>query len=143
MILQKQNIMYIIKNFFFGHNLSINKELNNLVWEFDVYFNRTINNKQFVIETPYHGGQVDGDTLSIFCGINITDDDGNDLFLDIIQSSKKEDYEQEYNVFINQVIDEILLDKEDGLPDYNEFADKFVKFLKETTPEFYFVESSS
>lgn len=139
--------MYTIKNYLFGHNFSLDKKLNNEVWEYDLFYDEKINDKRFVIDLPYHGGQVRGDIYTVFCGIIITDDDQNDIFLDEIRISNREDYETDYNTFIDMVISDLYENKKycsiDEIDNYSTFIENFIKFVKENKSDFYFAESSS
>ena len=56
--------MYTFNNFIFGHELGKNKELNNLLHDFDIEIRMMINDKLHEIDFPYHGGQVRGETYS-------------------------------------------------------------------------------
>lgn len=134
--------MYTFNYLVFGHNLAINHELNNAVHEFDLSFQTTINGKEFVVDTPYHGGQVNGDTLSVVFGCNITSDESNPDYINLIRNAKEEDYLADYNKFIDELTKDLTSNKgEEG--DYDKFVDELIKFLKENKPTFYSVEASS
>jgi len=134
--------MYTYNNYVFGHQLSVNKELNNELTEFDYEFSISINNKSFEISTPYHGGQCSGDVYSVIFGHVITDDDQNPDFVNEIRNAKEEDYIKEYLEFIKQVKVDLIRDK--GLEKkYDEFCDKLITFIDSTKHTFYSVEASS
>ena len=118
--------MYVINNFVYGHDISVNEKLNNMLCEFDLEFSKYVNGKDFEVSFPYHGGQVSGDVLSVIFGTIITSDDGNKNFSKEIRNAKTEDYEEDYKVFLKAFIDSVLENKgldEDG---YDEFADELV-----------------
>lgn len=135
--------MYIINNFVFGHNMSLNKELNNAISDFDFEFEKEISGKLFEVRTPYHGGQVDGDTYSVIFGIIITGDDGNKNYVSEVRAAKLENYISDYNEFLEACISELKLGKGTYNDDYDEFLDKLISYLQSTKPGFYSVESSS
>ena len=73
--------MYTFNIYCFGHDLSLNKELNNKLSEFDFEFSTKINGRNWEINFPYHGGQVHGDCYSCVFGTQITDDDNNKNYI--------------------------------------------------------------
>ena len=73
--------MYTFNIYCFGHDLSLNKELNNKLSEFDFEFSTKINGRNWEINFPYHGGQVQGDCYSCIFGTQITDDDNNKNYI--------------------------------------------------------------
>jgi len=134
--------MYTFNHFVFGHDLSVDKELNNSINELDIEFNTTINGKEFEVDFPYHGGQVHGDLYSCVFGHIITDDDNNKDYINKIRTAKAEDYIEEYNVFISALIDDLNNNK--GIDDdYDQCVDKLIAFLQSNKPYFYTVEASS
>ncbi len=140
--------MYIYNEFIFGHQLSIDKELNNDLCDYDIEYQKTINGKKFEIDFPYHGGQVNGDTYSCVFGVVITDNDGNPNFIDEVRNSKEEDYLSDYNIFITSLIKDIndnrgLEEDEEMNKDYENFANRLIEFLQSNKPKFYEVELSS
>lgn len=134
--------MYTFNIFCFGHDLSKDPKLNNLVHDYDMELVRIINNKRFEIKFPYHGGQCYGDTYSCIFGHEITDDDDKKEFLNTIRNSKKEDYIDDYNEFIVWVKSEISDWKEKDL-EISEVVDKLINFIDTNDPDFYIVEASS
>lgn len=141
--------MYIINNLMYGHDLSKNKELSDLIYEYDVDFRWTKNGVQYTVEMPYHGGQVAGDCPSIFFGAWIANDDGNKNYVKEVREAKEETYKADYQEFVQ----EFLIDMKSSLEEFLELegsngeAAKFIqeveKFLSENEPEIYSVESSS
>lgn len=100
--------MYTFSYFCFGHELSVDKELNNSLNDMlDLSFSRTINGKKFEAFFPYHGGQVKGDCYSCVFGIIITDSYNNKQFLKTIRACKESDYINDYNQFIVALISEL------------------------------------
>ena len=92
---------------------------------------------------PYHGGQVAGDVQSIIFGTIVTDDDGNKLFAKEIKGAKKKDYKSDYKLFIDAFLNDLDQNRIEDDDEYDEFVDKLTKFIKNTKPDFYMVESSS
>lgn len=136
--------MYTFNHFVFGHDLSVNKELNNSLWGFGVDYETTINNKRFEVTCPYHGGKSKGDTFSVILGCIITDNDHNPNYIEEVRNSKEEDYINEYNIFLEELIKDLNDNKgieEDG--EYDQFADELITFLRKNIPKFYIVEASS
>ena len=134
--------MYIIDNFVFGHELALNKKINNALVDFDAEFSTLVNKKRFVVEFPYHGGQVAGNTYSVIFGAPITDDDGNKDFIKEVRNAKEEDYADDYNKFIEEYI--VALNENLGQDaEYDAFIGELIDYLKNTKPGFYSVESSS
>jgi hypothetical protein len=139
--------MYTFNLFCFGHELGINKELNNSLSELDIDETININGREFEFRFPYHGGQVDGDTFSCVFGTVITDDDGNRAYTKEIREAKEEDYKEDYNKFLTEFIDRLNKSVEE-FKEYDdkeavEIIEKFIQFLKENEPCFYSVEASS
>lgn len=139
--------MYTFNNFCFGHKLAKDKELNNLVHEYDLAFSTVINGKNFEIDFPYHGGQVRGDCYSCIFGTVITDDDQNNQYIDTVRSVKESDYLTDYQQFINELILSLEADitncSDDELDDYQDFVNRLKEFIHNNKPEFYSVEASS
>jgi hypothetical protein len=136
--------MYTFKHYVYGHDLSKEPELNNGLWEFDLCYSKVINDKEFEIEYPYHGGQISGDVYSCIFGCIITDDDNNDNLISEIQNFKKEDYEKDYLTFIDFVKKDLIDNK--GIDDdtnYDSLVDKIISFLDSNEPKLYTVEASS
>lgn len=149
--------MYVINNFMYGHNMSKNKKLNNFIHDFDIEFDgKTINGVEYQVDCPYHGGQVLGDTYSVMFGVFITYDDQNPSYVEEVRNTSEDKYNKGYQEFIKlylENLDEYIEEtkswgKEDNWSegDKKEFektALELKKFLTETEPEFYSVESSS
>ena len=138
--------MYTYNIFCFGHELSKDKELNNLLREWDIELEEKIDKRIWEIDFPYHGGQVRGDISSCVFGTVITTDDRNPNYINIVRKAKEEDYIDDYNKFLSVVIDRIEenveLVEEPEL-DFEELITKLKSFLKENKPRFYSVEVSS
>lgn len=130
--------MYTYNLFCYGHNLSKNPILNNLAWEYDVYFNEKINNIKFKLDFPYHGGKVKGDTYSCVFGTEITDDDNNPSYIDTVKNSNVNDYKNSYDEFLKLVIkgleDDALLEND---TDFTNFVNDFKNFINNNEPCFY------
>mgnify|MGYP000896186147 CR=1 FL=1 len=139
--------MYTFNLFVYGHKMSVNKDLNNQISDFDLYCSKFINGKKFEIYCPYHGGQILGDVYSVVFGTIITDDDNNSNLITEIQNFKKEDYEKDYVEYLDFVKKDLIDNKSvvDGeeCKEYNLFVDKLIDFLNNTKPQFYQVEASS
>lgn len=128
--------------FVFGHDLSIDKQLNNDLHSSCIELEKNINGINFKISTPYHGGQVKGDLYSLIFGTVITYDDNNKEYINEVKNAKEEDYITEYHQFIDYFINLIILDKgQDAEMDI--FIDKLIHFLQNNKPKFYTVEASS
>ena len=140
-----EEYMYTFNIFCFGHDLSLNKELNNKLSEFDFEFNTNINGRNWEINFPYHGGQVQGDCYSCIFGTQITDDDNNKNYIKEIKNAKESDYIDSYNQFLKILISE--LENYTNLDEYEEEIKKIIEelkiFLSENEPGFYSVEASS
>lgn len=139
--------MYTYNLFCYGHQLSKDKELNNLLWSYDIYFPKKINGKDFEVHFPYHGGQVRGDCLSCIFGTVITDDDQNNLFVDTIRNSKESDYLDDYNQYLSDLFQELDNDiqncSDDEKDEYVNLVNRLKDFIKNNKPDFYCVEASS
>lgn len=141
--------MYIINNLMYGHNLSENRELSELIWEYDVDFKREKNGVCYRVHRPYHGGQVADEIPSIMFGAEITDDDGNRDYIKQAREAKEETYQKDYQEFVQEFLTDLKanvgLDEDyaDDEEDYSKFVEKMEKFLSENEPEIYSVESSS
>lgn len=136
--------MYIIKNLVYGHEMANNRSLNNNVNGFGIELSEEINGKKFEISSPYHGGQVDGDVLSVIFGCCITDDDNNPKFMEQLVKAheNEENYKRDYNQFLNKFKNDLNKDMgEEETSD--EFFQELIVWLDNTEPKFYFVESSS
>ena len=134
--------MYTYNIFVFGHDLSKNKDLNNSMEELCGGAQYIINGKKFKINRPYHGGQVRGDTFSVIFGIEITDDDDNPNYINKIKKSKKENYIEDYNLFINKLKEDC--NKEMGVDNwYDKMVKELFEFIDNNEPDFYTVEASS
>jgi len=114
--------------------MSRNKELNNLLHDYDLEFSKVINGKKFEISFPYNGSQVSGNIYSVIFGISITDDDQNPNYIDEVRGSKSSDYEVEYQQFLDEYIKDLSSDIE---------LSEITKYLKSTEPEFYSIQASS
>ncbi len=138
--------MYTFNYYCFGHKLSENKELNNLLHDYDVELRKNINGKSWEIDFPYHGGQIRGDVYSCVFGTIITDDDHNTNYVDEIRNSKEEDYIEDYNKFIEILLTELEKDVEsakDSEPEFEKVFNMLKEFLSKNSPKFYSVEASS
>lgn len=136
--------MYTYNLFVFGHDVSKDKEINNLIWECDLEFRKTINGKKFEVSFPYHGGIVKGDTYAVLFGVYITDDDHNSNYVSEVRNAKEEDYINDYNQFLKEFIDN-LTDFENGLAGTEDETDlkPLLDYLNNTKPEFYNLQVSS
>ena len=141
--------MYTYNLFCYGHKLRVNKDLNNKLMEFDLEFSKTINGKRWEVNFPYHGGQCGDMAYSCVFGHNITHDDNNEEFINVVRNSKEEDYQSDYQTFLNDFyweLDNIYTPSFKGESDEEEF-NKFIMdikhFINSNKPEFYNVEASS
>lgn len=136
--------MYTYNIFCFGHKMADNKKLNNFISELDLEFSKSINGKIYKVSYPYHGGQVNGDTYSTIFGYEITDDDNNPDYINVIRNVKEEDFIKGYNIFISEYINML---KTDDFSDLNEdelkILTELIDFLEKTQPCFYSVQASS
>ena len=139
--------MYTLNLFCFWHKMSLDKELNNLIVDLDLYFKTSINGRDWELSFPYHGGQVNGDCYSIIFGTVITDDDDNENYIDEIRNANEKDYINDYNEFITKLL--IAFDEDAKICDaetngeYSKILDRLKKFINTNKPEFYSVEVSS
>jgi hypothetical protein len=133
--------MYTYNLYCFGHQLSSDKNLNNLLHEYDLEFSRTIDGKLWEVDFPYHGGQVRGDCYSCVFGTIITDDDNPD-YINLIRKSNENDFIKEYKKFLDILLSE--LDKDVELePEIEKVVSKLKDFLSKNEPTFYTVQVSS
>lgn len=137
--------MYIINNLMYGHNFSKNKELSDLLYEYDVYETQSKGSIEYKVQLPYHGGQVAGDIPSVMFGAFITDDDGNPSYVKELREAKEETYKEGYQEFVQYFLTAMKgsVEQDPSDEEYNEFVEKLERFLSENEPEFYSVESSS
>ena len=138
--------MYTYNLYCFGHKLSEDKELNNLLREYDISFSRKINNRLWEVDFPYHGGQVRGDCYSCVFGTIITDDDNNDNYINEIRNSSEKDFVKDYNEFLSILISELEKDISASLETEKEFGSvvsRLKTFLEKNSPTFYSVQVSS
>lgn len=159
---KKLNEMYTYNNFVYGHDLSINKELNNNISEFDISFQSNINGKNYEVNSPYHGGQVNGDTMSVIFGHILTDDDDKSNYVMTVRSAKEEDYQEDYKLFLERFfineqegIDEmkdvtselgrwyVEQNRTQQITEYETFINQLKDFTDNNLPTFYQVEASS
>lgn len=130
--------MYTYNLYCFGHQLSSNKELNNLLNELDINFSKKINNRLWEINFPYHGGQVKGDCRSCVFGTIITDDDMNPDYISEIRNLNEYNFVEDYKEFLSMLVSDLESD--------SELCDLFSKlkdFLDKNNPLFYSVQVSS
>jgi hypothetical protein len=141
--------MYTYNIYCFGHQLALDKNLNNSLYSEDVVFSKKINGKKFVIEYPYHGNQIFGeDTVSCIFGIEITDDDNNPYFIEEVKSSKEEDYLDDYRIFLNNFFkqceeDFVSMKESEYVEEYKSLINNLLIFTQNNKPKFYTVEVSS
>lgn len=137
--------MYTFNLFVFGHDMSIDPDLNNDIHEFDVEMSRNINSRKYEIDLPYHGGQCAGDLYSVIFGTIVTDDDHNKDYVNIIRNAKEIDYIEDYNSFLTEVKKGLIQDTEGGYGEekFRGFVNKLIEFLDNNKPGFYTVEASS
>lgn len=130
--------MYVIKNLFYGHDLSVDKELNDELWGYDIEYERIIDGFRFEVSVPYHGGQCAGDAMSVFFGTFVTADDCNKNFAKEVRTAKEDNFKKPYREFVNSFLDYLntMVGEED-------FVRKITNFLSTMEPDFYIVESSS
>lgn len=133
--------MYTFNLFCFGHELALDKDLNNELEEM-ISYHIKIKGKTWEIDFPYHGGRVAGDIMPCVFGRIITDDDHNPLFLDEVRNSKESDYMEDYNIFITNLYKDLDEDLKMD-PSFEEFYNRLKKFINENKPKFYLVEVSS
>lgn len=134
--------MYTYNLVCYGHQLSLNPDLNNSLNELDLEISTRINNKKWEIDFPYHGGQCSGDVYSCVFGTIIIDDDNNPNFVDEIRNLKEEDYASDYDTFLDFVFKEIedIMETE---PDIVEVFNSLNEFVRNNQPKFYQVQVSS
>ena len=132
--------MYTYEVVLFGHNISIDEDLNNKLHGYDMKFSKTLNGKKFDMDTPYHGG---GGVYPIIFGYYLTDTDNNPNFIKEIRSAKEEDLINDYNIFLEE-FKQMLIDNLGCYePEYDEFVKEILIFFDEHQPEFYSVQVSS
>jgi hypothetical protein len=124
--------------------MSVNKELNNFIHDYDLVYDSKIDGKNYEVSTPYHGGQCAGDLYSTVFGIQITDDDGNPNYVDEVRAIKESDYTESYNKFVLEYIEDMKsLIEDEEFSDEKETLLELVDFLINTEPSLYSVELSS
>lgn len=136
--------MYTFNVLCYGHKMSVNKELNNFIHDYDLVYDSKIDGKNYEVSTPYHGGQCAGDLYSTVFGIQITDDDGNPNYVDEVRAIKESDYTESYNKFVLEYIEDMKsLIEDEEFSDEKETLLELVDFLINTEPSLYSVELSS
>jgi hypothetical protein len=120
-----------------------NKKLNNFIADLDLEFRRSVNGKDYEVSYPYHGGQVDGDVYSVVFGFNITDDDDNPDYINVIRKVKEEDFIKGYNIFLSEYTNWLKTDFSDFEEEELKTLKELIDFLEKTEPCFYSVEASS
>lgn len=134
--------MYTYNLYCFGHKLSEDKELNNLLSEYDIEFSRKIKDRIWAVDFPYHGGKVRGDCYSCVFGTIITDDDNNDDYINEIKNSTEKDFIVDYNEFLSILLSE--LEKEvESEKEFSSVVSRLKTFLEKNSPTFYSVQVSS
>jgi predicted house-cleaning noncanonical NTP pyrophosphatase (MazG superfamily) len=128
----------------YGHQLGINKKLNNFIYDYELVYDNIIDGKNYEVSTPYHGGQCAGDLYSTVFGIQITDDDNNPNYVSEVRSAKESDYKESYDKFLSEYINEIYtFINDDEFSDEKETLLELVDFLNTSEPCIYSVELSS
>ena len=139
--------MYTFNIYCFGHDFSLNKELNNKLSEFDFEFSTKINGRNWEINFPYHGGQVYGDCYSCVFGTQITDDDNNKNYIKEIKNAKESDYIDGYNQFLKIFLSELSVENytilDENKEEIKKIIDDIIIFLSTNEPGFYSIEASS
>ena len=132
--------MYTYNRFCYGHQLELSPEINNSIYDLDLSFRHVTNKKVFCVDFPYHGGKSLGDVYSIICGIEICDDDFNPKYIDVVRSSKEEDYIEDYDLFITEYKKFLsdIMDSEDEVE-----IKKIISFFDNNRPKFYSIDTSS
>lgn len=133
--------MYTYNLFIFGHNMSVNKKLNEFIGDMDIVLSKRIGNNKYECDLEYHGGSFD---YQILFGVNITDDDQNPNFINKVRDAKSSTYIDEYNIFLSDYIEELLLATELGEFDEDrDTVNELVSFLNTEKPDFYTLQVSS
>ena len=136
--------MYTFNYFCFGHDLSVDKNLNNTLNEYDVEFFLSINKKDWQVDFPYHGGQINGDCYSCIFGTVIASDDNNRNYINKIRNAKEEDYINDYNEFLTKLFIDLESDAQGEYENEMKLLIFQLKtFIKKHKPGFYSVEASS
>ncbi len=147
--------MYTYNIFCFGHEMALNKELNNFLRYYEMEFFDTIKGKEWQIDFPYHGGQVKDDTYSCVFGTIITDDDNNPNYVNEIRNAKEENYLADYETFLDKLLtqceDDVIhmnetfssLEEIEYREAYKQLIDELKEFTKNNKPTFYSIEASS
>ena len=137
--------MYTYNMLVFGHNFSIDPQVNNAIHDFDLEHLEVINGKTFEVSMPYHGGQIAGDTFSVVCGFEITDDDQNTNYLAEVKAFVEADYVENYRLFIESYKKVVVLPflKETESKEEFRVVAAILTFLESREPGVYTVEASS
>ena len=136
--------MYTFNILCFGHEMAKDKQLNNELNDWDIEFSMKINDRMWEVDFPYHGGQI-GYCSCVF-GIRIADDDNSPNYIEEIRTAKEEDFIDDYNKFLQNLLDGLEKDVEIAGIHEKEIkliVDKLNIFVKNNKPKFYSVEASS
>ena len=153
--------MHTYNVFCFGHETTGNPAVNflkELVVSSE--FNLDINNKEWAVEFPYHGGLVSGDDMPCLFGTAITDNSFRyNHYTDEVRAAKESDYAEDYQSFLDWLLSRLqnyieYKDTEEfgSTPtsclrnkDYAEFhnnVNQLKEFLANNKPKFYSIEVS-
>jgi hypothetical protein len=141
--------MYIEEWYVFGINLNKNLELKKIISDAEIEFSKEIVNNYYEINAPYHGGCYDWDDCPYIFGTII--DDKGDL-LSTIKSTKKEDYLDGFNEFIQEFkmslknmnyYDKNNIKDFDNFKKQNDRLEKIKSMIDNIEPDFYLLEVSS
>jgi hypothetical protein len=119
--------------------MSKDEELNEMICEFDIYYNQMIDDIKWEVDFPYHGGAI---LSPCVFGTQITDDDGNKNLIAEIKGMKESDYAKTYEKFLDGMMADMEADAEDDA-DYAVLVNKLKDFIANNEPEFYSVQLSS
>ena len=128
----------------FGHDFSVNATINNTIHGYDLEYSSTVNDKEFEVSNPYHGGQIAGDTFSVVCGYTVSDDDSNKQYLKQVKQFVEADYLADYLAFVEEY-KEFLLETISETDDEDEKTEiqAVYDFFGSHEPSLYSVEVSS
>lgn len=141
--------MYTYNLFCYGHRLGVKKDLNNKLMDFDIEFLKNINGKLWEVHFPYHGGQCGDMVYSCVFGHTITHDDNNPKYINIIRTSKEDDYQSDYETFLEYFYAELdnihkkYFEGESNEEEFTKFVEELKEFIGSNEPGFYSVEASS
>ncbi len=132
--------MYTFNLFCFGHDLSSNEDLVNLLYEHDFLFSFS-KGENWKVDSMYHGGST---SIPFVLGNVIISDDDVDkkTFLKKIRQSKEDEYIKDYKHFLSEYLEHLDSETKSDQK-LIDIVDELKTFLNNNEPCFYLLEASS